>query len=188
MNARLKQCTAIPAFLLAVFLVGIIDQATKDALKVGHLLRTIAAAPSVNDGTTRSAEVSESELNAYIAYRLGQEKASVVKRLTVDLLENNHIQGKISFDAQALKLDQLLGDNLDFDFKGIVFTRNGAARLALIALELCGQPVKPQVFDFVIHTASLIAHQESNSIDDWYELPKGIKEILIGRAKAVVYY
>jgi len=188
MNARLKPCAAIPAFLLAVFLVGVIDQSTKDALKVGHLLRTIAAAPSVDPGTIRSADVTEVELNAYIAYRLAQEQTPLVKRLTVNLMENNHIRGKISFDALALKLDKLLGENLDFDFRGIIFTRNGAARLELIALELCGQPVNPQVFDFVIHTASLVAHQESSSIGDWYELPKGIKEILIGRAKAVVYY
>ena len=67
-------------------------------------------------------------------------------------------------------------------------TRDGAGRLELIALALCGQPVKPQVFDFVIHTASLMVHQETSSIEDWYELPKGVKTILIDRSKAVLTY
>lgn len=173
---------------LALFMVGVIDQPTKDALKVGHILRTIAASTPGNDRAARSAEVSESELNAYIAHRLARERQRLVRGLTVDLLDNNHVQGRIDFDAQALQLDTLLGEQLYFDFKGIVHTRDGAGRLELITLALCGQPVKPQVFDFVIHTASLMVHQETSSIEGWYELPKGINTILIDRSKAVLTY
>ena len=189
MKASLNRCGVVAVICLAVGLVGVIDQPTKDALKVGHILRTIAtAAATATDRNARSAEVTESELNAYIAHRLAQEQQPLVKRLTVSLLDNNHVNGTIQFDAEALKLETLMGVNLDFDFKGILHTRNGAARLALITLNLCGQPVNPQVFDFVIHTASLVYHRESSSIDDWYELPKGVKHIMISRAKAVLHY
>ena len=189
MNAnRLKWCRLITVVGCAGLLIGAISQTTKDSLRVRHILRTIATQPANADTQERSAEVTERELNAYIAYRLAQEKASLCNQLTVDLLDHNHVHGRIRFDAQRLKVDTLIGEDLDFDFKGVVVTRNGAARIDLIALALNGQPVKPQVLDFVIHTAALVYRTESSGIGDWYELPNGIKRIGIVEDKAILYY
>ena len=173
---------------LAVSLAGAVDQQTQDALKVQHILKTIARHTPGADRGKRSAEVTENELNAYIAWRLAREQQRLVSRLTVELLDDNRVQGLLQFDARALQLDTLLGEQLDFDFKGILVTRDGAGRLDLIALKLCGQPVNPQVLDFVIHTASLMVHKETSGVADWYELPQGIQHILISREKAVLYY
>ena len=178
----------IALFCFAVILVGAIDQMTKDVLKVRHILRTIAEAPPRSDTQELSAEVTERELNAYIAYRLAQEKGPVCDSLTVNLLDHDLVRGKIRFDAQRLNLDTLIGEELIFDFKGIILTRDGAARIELIALQLNGQPVNPQVLDFVIHTAALVYRSESSGIGDWYELPKGINRITLKKAKAVIYY
>jgi hypothetical protein len=179
---------AIALLGLALVLLGGIDQTTKDALKVGHLLRTIEKQPPRSDSKELTAEVTEKELNAYIAYRLAQEKEPVCDSLTVKLLDHNHIQGKLRFDAQRLNLDTLLGENLDFVFRGVFLTRDGVARIDLVSLQLNDQPVNPQVLDFVIHTATLIYRTESSGIADWYELPKGIKRIMVNKAVAVVYY
>ena len=48
----------------AVLLIGAIDQTTKDALKVGHILRTIERQPPGSDSRDLTAEVTETELNA----------------------------------------------------------------------------------------------------------------------------
>jgi len=178
----------IAVFCCGVLLIGAIDQMTKDALKVRHILRTIAEHPPRSDAQELSAEVTEKELNAYIAYRLTQEKEPVCDSLTLSLLDHNHVSGKIRFDAQRLSLDTLLGENLEFDFKGVFLTRDGAARIDLVSLQLNGQPVNPQVLDFVIHTAALVHRTESSGIGDWYELPKGIKRIQVNKANAVLYY
>jgi hypothetical protein len=178
----------IAVLACAVLLIGAIDQATKDALTVRHILRVIAEHPSRSDTQELSAEVTETELNAYIAYRLAQEKEPVCDSLTLKLLDDNHVHGKIRFDAQHLNLDTLLGDNLDFDFKGVFLSRDGAARIDMISLQLNGQPVDPQVLDFVIHTAALVYRTESSGIGDWYELPKGIKRISGYKAKAILHY
>jgi hypothetical protein len=172
----------------AVLLISAIDQKTKDVLKVRHILRTIAEAPPRSDTIERSAEVNEKELNAYIAFRLAKETAPVCDSLTVRLLDQNQVHGKIRFDARRLNLDALIGENLDFDFKAVLLTRDGAARIDLGALQLNGQPVDPQVLDFVVHTAALVYRTESSGIGDWYELPKGIKRIDIRKANAVLYY
>lgn len=179
---------SIAVFCCAVFLIGGIDQMTQDALKVKHILRTIEMQHPRSGSKELSAEVTEKELNAYIVHRLAQEKRPLFTSLEIDLLENNHVRGRLKFDAERLNLGVLLGEDLDFDFKGIFYTRDGAARLDLISLHLCGQPVKPQVLDFVLITAAMVYGTESGSIADWYELPKGIKRIMVKKATAVLYY
>lgn len=188
MKGYLDWLRSITILSCAVFLIGGIDQTTKDALKVQHILRTIEMQHPRSDGKALSAEVTETELNAYITHRLAQEKNPVFNSLKIALLENNHVRGRLTFDAQRLNLDSLLGENLDFDFKGILNTRDGAARLDLISLHLGGQPVQPQVLDFILGTAALVYGTDSGGIEDWYELPKGIKRIVVTQAKAVAYY
>jgi hypothetical protein len=173
---------------LGVVLIGGIDRMTKDALMVKQLLKTIETHPPRSDGKELTAVVTEQELNAYIVYRLALEKRTPVTNLKVGLLDNNHIQGKIRLDAQQLNLGFLLGDVLDFDFKGIVQTRSGAARLDLTALQLGGQPVTPQMLDLVLGTVALYNGTESGRLDDWYALPKGVKRIVVSKGRAVLHY
>lgn len=174
--------------LCSMVLMAGIDQTTKDALKVTHILKTIERHPPGSDGKELAAEITERELNAYIVYRLAQERDTLIDSLRLHLLADNHVKGTISFDAWQLNLGVLLGDRLDFDFKGILQTRNGAARLNLISLHLGGRPVNPQVLDFVLGTAARYSGTELGSIADWYALPKGIKRILVRKTKAVLYY
>ncbi|WP_054690655.1 hypothetical protein [Desulfosarcina cetonica] len=64
-----------PFFLIAgLVLLGAIDRQTQDALKVRHLLKTIQSTPPRPDGKERSAEITQPEVNAYIAWRLAHEK------------------------------------------------------------------------------------------------------------------
>lgn len=174
---------------LAVFLIGATDQETREALKVERLLETIERQSSRSDTRDLSAVVTESELNAYIAYRLAREKsAHIIDSLDVDLQRNNHVQGNISLDAQALSLDAILGEYLNFHVKGILVARDGAARLDLISVELNGRPVKPQVLDFVLDTAARYGGADPENSEGWYELPKGIKRIAVRQDQAIVYY
>ncbi len=186
---RMRNLGLLPLVFSAVMLMGGLDQTTKDALKVGHILRTIERQAQRQSGADeRNAEVSETELNAYIAYRLAGEKKPIVNGMTVNLLDNNQIQGKIRFDADQLNVSRLLGNDLTFDFKGIVQTRDHAARLNLITLSLGGYTVKSQVLDFVLSSAGMVYGTEVSGVEDWYALPKGIKRIVVQKAKAIIYY
>lgn len=178
---------SIALLCIAVFLNGGIDQATNDALKVGHLLATIEKQAAASGGD-RSAEVTQKELNAYIAYRLARDKQAIIDRLTVDLLDNNRVRGSLHLDARHLNLGPLFGDELDFDFEGDIRTRNGAGRLDLAGLRLNGYPVSPPVLDLLLGAVATYYHTEIGGIDDWYRLPKGVKRIAVRRGKAVLYY
>lgn len=177
----------ILVLLSATWAIGA-DQATQNAIKVQHILETIGRQHAASGPTDHSATITEKELNDYIAYRLSKERHPNIDSLIIKLLNDNHIDGKIRFDAKRLNLDVLLGDNLDFDFRGIVYTQNRQARLNLIALKLNDQPVNPQILDFVIGTAALTNGMEPYGIGDWFALPEGLKNVSVTKAKATLFY
>ena len=181
-------CKWIPVLILSLFLLGGINQTTKDALKVRHILKTIekqAPNDSVND---HRAEVTEQELNSYISYRIHQEKASIIKSITITLMEHNHLMGMIHFDAKALNLAALLGDVLDFNFKGVLYSTGGKAKIEFISLQLGGHPVKPQVLDFVLDAAAIAYGVDGRDPKGWYDLPKGMKTIAIDKRQLTLTY
>jgi hypothetical protein len=169
-------------------IVGGIDQKTKNALKVQHLLSTIERHVPKAGRKDLSAKVTQSELNDYIAYRLAREKRTLVRKLVVDLQANNKVQGRLRLDAQQLNLGLLFGKVLDVDFTGTVYTRAGAGRLDLAALRMNGQPIRPQVLDLVLHAAAAYYGTELGRIDDWYKLPKGVKRIAVHPGWANLVY
>ncbi len=168
--------------------VGGIDQKTKNALKVQHVLRTIERHTPKPGSEDLYAKVSQPELNDYIIYRLAREKRSLVRKLDLDLLENNHVQGRLRLDAQQLNLGLLFGKVLDFDFKGTLHTRDGAGRLELAALKMNGQPIRPQMLDLVLRAVSAYYGTGPGRIDDWYRLPKGVKRVNVHQGWADLFY
>jgi hypothetical protein len=168
-------------------IIGGIDRKTKNALKVQHVLKTIERRAPRPGSKELSAKMTQPELNDYIAYRLAREKRSLVRKLNVGLLENNHVQGSLKLDARQLNLGLLFGKVLDFDFKGTLHTKAGAGRLDLAALRMNGQPVKPQMLDLLLRALSAHYGTKMGRIDDWYKLPKGVKRVTVhyGWAKLV---
>lgn len=176
-------------FLLIPVAVAGMDQATMDALKVQHILKNIAARQSRPDQQKiRQAVITQSELNAYIVYRLNREKNPIIKSLEVVLLDNGRIRGKIRFDPDKMAFLKLLDSKLKFDFDGRLQTRDGAGKLELISLHLNGQSMPPRALDPVLAAVALYYGNEPGGIDDWYELPQGIRRIAVSRAKMVLYY
>ena len=188
MKAIPNGCIAVLIVVAGLVLAGALDQQTRDALNVSHILKRIAQAPPAADGRSRSVTVSERELAAYIAWRLAREPDSGVRSLDLHLLDKEHIAGTIRFDAARLNLDKLLGDTLDFDFKGILLSRDRAARLELISLSLCGYPVKPQVLDYVLDAAARHQGAETGGLNAWYALPAGVERITVAKGAATLHY
>jgi hypothetical protein len=187
MKGGLNRCLWAVIFL-AVLLAGAIDQKSQNVLKIEKLLTQIEKHPSRTGRGDRKAEVTERELNDYIGYRLAREKPRIINSLDVRLLNDNHVQGKIVLDARRLNCDMFFGKTLDFDFKGIVHSRRGAARLDLNTLHLNGRPVSPQTLDMVLGAIALANGTETARIDDWYALPKGLKRIAVRKGMAELRY
>lgn len=176
------------AVCLAMLLVGAMNPKNQNALKVEQLLKRIENHPDRTEDRDRAAEVTERELNDYIGYRLAQEKRPVITHLKVHLLDNNHVQGKVLLNARRLNLGLLFGEVLDFDFKGRLYSRRGAARLDLSKTLLHGRPVSPQTLDMVLGAIALYNGTEPARIDDWYALPKGLERVVVKKGRADLYY
>ena len=173
---------------LMVFLLGNLDQTTKDALKVQHLLRTIERHKPDATGAEQSAEVSEKELNAYITYRLKQENDPIVKGLKVGLIGNDQVKGKLNLDAAQMNLDFLVGKVMNIDFQGKVHSRNGKGRIAFSAFHLNGQVVEPSIMELVIKAAGRAYGTTIGGTDEWYELPQGVNRLDVKKDKVILYY
>lgn len=171
-----------------VFLFAGIDQKTKNALKVQHILKTIERHQPRPNQKELTAEVTQTELNDYIAFRLAREKNTAVRRLNVILLENNFVSGTARLDAKSIGLGVLFGDVLNIDFMGAVQSRDGSARMHWRTLKLNGQSVNPDMLDTVVQAAAQYNGAKTRSIQDWYEMPKGVKRINVQKNRATALY
>lgn len=132
--------------------------------------------------------ITESELNSYIAYRIETEKEEIMKELSLKLFKANRIEGKIFIDLTGQKIPKFLRPRMVFYFGGELIVKESQAKLDFKELYLEGQPIQPLILDLIIYIASKLENTEASSINDWYELPYGIKNIETQKGKAIFYY
>jgi hypothetical protein len=77
---------------------------------------------------------------------------------------------------------------MTFYFGGKIEVKKGRARLEIKDLFLEDQRVKPAILDVILNITSKINKTEASSMNDWHELPYGIKDIKTKRRKATFYY
>ena len=139
-------------------------------------------------GPLRQIVITESELNSYIAYRIENEKEDIMKELRLKLAEGNKIEGKIHLDLRGQAIPQFIRPEMNFYFAADLLVADGKTKLDLKELFLEGQPIQPLILDLIIAVAARLDKTEATSINDWYELPYGIKDIKTQDGKAIFYY
>jgi hypothetical protein len=104
---------------------------SEEALKVIQLIEKIQLEQLENESREahRSVEVTESEFNSYVAYRIEVEKEDVLKELRVKFFEGNRIEGKIVVDLRKQKLPKFLKPQMTFFLGGQLEVKDGEARL-----------------------------------------------------------
>ena len=161
----------------------------KEVEKVFKLIAQIQQEQLVpNQGKLREVTVTESEFNSYIAYRIEVEKSDIMKELRLKLFNKNKIEGKIFIDLRGQELSGLLRPEMNLYFGGVLETQEGMVRLDLDSLYLEDQPIQPKILDMVIYFGSKIQGTEPFSLNDWFELPYGIKDVKTEKGRAVFYY
>ena len=161
----------------------------KEALKVLDIIERIEK-EQLAKGTDdiHSVDVTESELNSYVAHRIKIEKEEVLKELRFKLFEKNRIEVMALVDLKGQKRPKYLKPEMIFYFGGTLEIQDGGVRLKLKNLFLGNQRIQPMVLDLVIFIASKIQNTEPTSIEDWYELPYRIKDIKTRAGRATFYY
>jgi len=189
MFKRIKIRFVLVIFFLAVSCFGWQDYSVKGALKVLGIIDKIEREQLVK-GTDdiRSVDVTESEFNSYVAHRIKTENDEVLKELRFKLFDNNRIEVMALVDLKGQKLPKYLKPEMIFYFGGTLEVQDGGVRLKLKDLFLGNQRIQPMVLDLVIFIASKVQNTEPSSIEDWYELPYGIKDIKTQAGRAIFYY
>jgi hypothetical protein len=161
----------------------------KDAERVLRALDRIEAESLMKKGgALKRADFTEDELNAYIAYRIEAEREEVLRELVLKLFAGNRIEGKAFVDLSGARLPFGLKPRMNLYFEGTVVTQEGAVRIQFEKLFVEDQPMPLMLFDMIILAAAAIGKSEAVSINDWYELPYGIKEIKTVPQKVSLYY
>ena len=176
-------------FLFFIYVYGNPDYSLEEARKVLRLIEKVQKEQlKPNVRKLRKIVVTESELNSYIAFRIETEKEEVMKELHLKLFKDNSIEGKIFVDLRGQKLTKFLRPEMNLYFRGRIEVKDSRVRLAIKDLFLEDQPVQPMVLDLIILIASRIDKTEASSINDWYDLPYGIKDVKTDRGEAAFYY
>ena len=136
----------------------------------------------------RKVEVTESEFNSYIAYRIDVEQEEIMKSLQFKFFDNNKVEGRIFIDLRGQNLPSILKPEMNVFFSATIETDQGAVRMNVKDLFLENRRVMPAVLDLIIAISSKLTGEEVTGINDWYALPYGIRDIVIEPGKAVFYY
>jgi len=175
--------------LFFIYVYGNPDYSLEEVQKVLRLIEKVQKEQlKPNVRKLRKVVVTESELNSYIAFRVETEKEEVMKELHLKLFKDNSIEGKIFVDLRGQKLTKFLRPEMNLYFRGRIEVKDSRVRLAIEDLFLEDQPVQPMVLDLIILIASRIDKTEASSINDWYDLPYGIKDVKTNRGEAAFYY
>lgn len=161
----------------------------EDARKVFAAIDKITADTQQSwNGPPRSITITESEFNSYIAYRIESEKEEIMKELRLKLLPENRIEGKVHIDLRGQDVPRFIRPEMDVYFAAKLLSNNGQAKVDIQELFLGDEPIKPFLLDTVIAISARLNNEKATSINDWYELPYGIKEIKTEDGKATFYY
>jgi hypothetical protein len=161
----------------------------QEAEKVLRLIDRIQREQTQSDtGGTRKVVVTESELNAYIAHRIEVEQSKTLRELKLKIYERNRVEGKIYLDLRGQDLPKIMQPEMNIYLDGTIEVMKGLVRLKLKSLYLENQKIQPEMLNMVIYVASKSQGTEPFRLDDWFELPFGIKNIESERGQAAFYY
>jgi len=173
----------------SIFSSGIQDYSIPEALKVLKTIEKIQREQSRgNKGFLRKIVITESEFNSYIAYRIETEKEEIMKEFRLKLFKENEIEGKVLIDLRGQKIPKFLRPQMTIYFGGKLEVENGMVRFDIKDLFLENQRVNLAIINFIIRIIAKIENTEAWSINDWYKLPYGIKDIRINRREVIFYY
>ena len=187
----MKKCSAAlaaVAVLAAIALAAPADTFQEARRVVEALERIHKESPARAGAPLAKMDFSESELNSYIAYRIASEKEEVMKELRLKLFDQNRIEGKIFVDLSGQKLPFQLKPRMNLYFEGNFEVQNGQIRLAFKKLFLEEQQVPLMLLDMIIYVAAKLGKTDPTSINDWYELPFGIRDMRTGLGRVTIYY
>lgn len=163
--------------------------ARKQALKVLKALDSIQAESlSSKSPALRRSDFSEEEFNAYVAYRIDEEKEDVLRDLKLKVFGGNRVEGMAMIDLRRQNLPSFIKPQMNLYFEGVLVIQDGKGRFDFRKLFLEGQEVPLIVLDMIIDIAARMGKSDAASIRAWVDLPYGIKDLKTREGGISLFY
>ncbi len=141
--------------------------------------------------------LTESEVNAYLAYDAREELPPGVLEPSVSILGTGRLQARATVDLDEVRkqkkssgmLDPMsyLTGRLPVTASGVLTTNNGMARFQLESASIGGVPVPKMLLQEIVGYYSRSSQNPAGiSLDDPFPLPARIREIQVERGQAIV--
>lgn len=148
--------------------------------------RIVPQAPPPPAPGSRRLTFSEEEFNAYAACRL--ENEPYVKSAVLKLLAGNKVEGRVGIDLGKPQASGLVPQKQDLLFAAHFETKDGRIRIGMDSLYLGTQAIAPAFVDLVIGIVSSLEGVKSTTLDDWYDLPRGVQRLETLPGRVVIIY
>ncbi|MDD8026468.1 MAG: hypothetical protein PHI34_08130 [Acidobacteriota bacterium] len=136
----------------------------------------------------RPLEFSETELNAYIAFRLEESKEDVLRDLRLKLYPENRIEGWLVLDFSGHRIPSWIKERMNLYFEGTLEIEAGQARFGFNQLFLEKEPMPLMMLDMIILIASQLGKTDAKGIEDWHDLPAGVRDVRTSQGRFTVWY
>ena len=193
----LRQIFAIVFLIAAIFgLIGFSqagvfiqeEYSKEEALKVLGLIDGILEDQVSGHPSTQEVTLTDGELNSYIAHRIKMEKPEVLKKLNLKFQNDKNIEGHVLLSFKGKRIPRFLQKEMDVFFSGRLEILDNRVRLVTREIFLGGQKIQLSLLKTAIGIASKLQGQELTGLDDWYDLPFGIKDIQTHSGYVVFYF
>ncbi len=196
---QLSLLLALPA--LAAMSLGASSGDVRQARRDAELMKQKVAA--INQFAERPGRqprrtlVTESEVNAYLAYEAREQLPAGVVDPSVTIVGTGRVSGRATVDLDAVRrqrkatglLDPMayLTGRLPITATGVLTTGNGVGRFALESAAVGGVPVPKMLLQEILTYYSRTPEKPGGiALDDPFALPARIREIRVQRGQAVV--
>ena len=150
------------------------------------LLRRAATQPPA--AKPRTITLTDTELNAYINYRIKSEKAQALRELRLQVFPKNKVEGMMFLDLSKVGAPSFLAPALHFYFSGRLMSRNARIKFEVTTLYLEYKPVPVFLLDMAFYIASKTQKHGPAGLADWYELPLSLTDITTEAGRVILHY
>jgi hypothetical protein len=192
---------AIGATLTGLMAAGSVGADMRGTKKDAALLRQkVAAITQLGAAPSREARrttVTESEVNAFLAFDARTELPNGVVEPSVAILGTGRLSGRALVDLDAVRRQKnptslfdpttYLTGRLPITAIGVLTTNNGKGRFQLESATVGGVPVPKMLLQEIVSYYSRSARVPGGiNLDDPFALPSRIREIQVQRGLAVI--
>ena len=197
MKSRTLAVVLTTAFACGTLATADVRVSKRDAEVLKQKVATISAHAEKPTKQSLRTTVTESEVNAYLAYDAPQQLPTGVVEPSVSILGTGRLSGRAVVDLDAVRrerkptslLDPMnyLSGRLPVAARGVLTTSKGVGHFQLESASISGLPVPKLLLQEIVSYYSRTPEKPSGiGLDDPFELPARIREIQVERGQAII--